>query len=60
MGIPVRALFGKLPNRPNEIWRMVGDNTKARELLGWSASTSLAAGLAPTIDWYRQHTSPGV
>jgi nucleoside-diphosphate-sugar epimerase len=57
MGNPVRALFGKLANRPNEIWRMVGDNTKAKELLGWSPTTSLPAGLTPTIEWYRTQTS---
>jgi nucleoside-diphosphate-sugar epimerase len=59
MGNPVRALFGKLANRPNEIWRMVGDNAKARELLGWSPTTSLASGLAPTIEWYRSAAADG-
>jgi nucleoside-diphosphate-sugar epimerase len=52
MGNPVQALFGALENRPTEIWRMFGDNTKARELLGWSATTSLQDGLGRTIDWY--------
>jgi nucleoside-diphosphate-sugar epimerase len=54
MGNPVEALFGALENRPTEIWRMFGDNTKAKDLLGWSPTTSLSDGLAQTIAWYRQ------
>jgi nucleoside-diphosphate-sugar epimerase len=54
MGNPVHALFGELENRPTEIWRMFGDNTKARELLGWSTTTSLPDGLALTVAWYRE------
>jgi nucleoside-diphosphate-sugar epimerase len=54
MGNPVQALFGALPYRPTEIWRMFGDNSKARELLGWAPTTSLTDGLNRTIDWYRQ------
>jgi len=53
MGNPVQALFGALENRPTEIWRMYGDNTKAGDLLGWSPTTTLAEGLARTIEWYR-------
>jgi nucleoside-diphosphate-sugar epimerase len=53
MGNPVKALFGALDTRPNEIWRMFGDDSKARDLLGWTPTTSLQDGLARTIDWYR-------
>ena len=54
MGDPVPADFGALPDRPTEIWRMCGDNTKARHLLGWSPATSLEDGLRRTIAWYRE------
>jgi nucleoside-diphosphate-sugar epimerase len=54
MGAPVKAEFGALPYRPTEIWHMFSDNTKARELLGWTPRHSLSEGLAKTIDWYRQ------
>jgi nucleoside-diphosphate-sugar epimerase len=55
MGNPVQALFGELEDRPNEIWRMFGDNTKAKELLDWSPRVTLEEGLATTIDWFRTH-----
>jgi nucleoside-diphosphate-sugar epimerase len=54
MGNPVEALFGALDNRPNEIWRMFGDDTKAKDLLGWSPTTSLTDGLERTIAWYQE------
>jgi nucleoside-diphosphate-sugar epimerase len=55
LGNPVHALFGALDYRPNEIWRMFGDNAKARRLLGWVPTTSLTDGLTKTIDWYRRY-----
>lgn len=53
LGRPVEPEFGALPDRPNEIWRMVSDSTKAREHLGWDGGRPLRDGLAATIDWYR-------
>jgi nucleoside-diphosphate-sugar epimerase len=52
MNNPVRALFGELENRPNEIWRMFGDNSKARALLDWSPRVTLEDGLTTTIEWF--------
>jgi UDP-glucose 4-epimerase len=54
MGNPIEAELGALPDRPTEIWSMRSDATKARERLGLPAFRSLAEGLRPTIDWYRQ------
>lgn len=45
--------IGALPYRPTEIWRMSGDNRRAKELLNWSPRISLEKGLTTTIDWYR-------
>ena len=56
---PVKAEFGALPERPTEIWTMRGDNTRARERLGWKPSWSLEEGLAKTIEWYRQEVDSG-
>jgi UDP-glucose 4-epimerase len=56
---PVEAEFGALPDRPTEIWVMRGDNTRARERLGWKPNTSLEEGLAKTIEWYRREVDSG-
>ncbi len=53
LGHPVVAEFGALPDRPTEIWTMRGDNTRARERLGWKPQWSLEEGLSKTIEWYR-------
>ena len=50
---PLEPEFGALPDRPNEIWRMVSDASKARDRIGWDGGRSLRDGLAATIDWYR-------
>lgn len=55
LGNPIEPEFGALPYRPTEIWRMVGDGSRAGELLGWHAGHSLESGLLKTIDWYREH-----
>lgn len=52
MGNPIEPKFGALEHRPNEIWRMYCDSTRARERLGWAPKHSLRDGLAKTIDWY--------
>jgi len=59
MGDPVQALFGALPERPTEIWRMYCDSTRARERLGWAPRHSLEEGLAKTIAWYRTEAEEG-
>lgn len=51
-GVPVEA--GALAGIPGEMWRTSGDPTRARDILGWTAETDLAAGLATTIDWFRR------
>lgn len=37
--------------RASEVERLLSDNTRARQLLGWSPQVSLEDGLARTIDW---------
>ena len=39
--------------RPTEIWTLVGDNSLARETLGWSPEYSLEEGLSLTIEKIR-------
>ncbi len=50
---------GALPYRPNEIWRMYADGSRARELLAWRPGVSLDEGLRLTVDWFRRHGDPG-
>ncbi len=52
-GTDVQPAIGALPYRPNEIWRMYCDATKARDRLGWEPKFSLDEGLSRTIGWYR-------
>jgi NAD dependent epimerase/dehydratase len=40
---------------PSEVWRLVSDNRRARELLGWEPRVSLDDGLSRTIEWIRAH-----
>lgn len=47
--------IGALPYRPNEIWRMYGDSSRARQLLGWRPGISFDAGLEETVAWYRDN-----
>tara|TARA_B100001123_G_scaffold434752_1_gene561886 strand:+ start:17761 stop:18771 length:1011 start_codon:yes stop_codon:yes gene_type:complete len=49
--------IGVLPTRPTEIWRMVSDSTRAREVIGWSPNIDLIEGLEKTIEWYRSFLS---
>ena len=44
-------LFGQVAYRPGENMALYADVTKARELLGWSASVPLESGLQQTIHW---------
>ncbi|HEV2396842.1 MAG TPA: GDP-mannose 4,6-dehydratase, partial [Candidatus Sulfotelmatobacter sp.] len=51
-GSSSRVEIGALSYRPNEIWRMYGDSTRARDLLGWKPSIDLESGLAKTVEWF--------
>jgi dTDP-glucose 4,6-dehydratase len=39
----------------SEVDRLLCDNTKARELLGWQSQVTLREGLERTIDWFESH-----
>ena len=45
--------FGAIPYRPTEIWRMYGDNTKSKEILGWTPRISFEEGLRQSVEWYK-------
>jgi nucleoside-diphosphate-sugar epimerase len=51
--------IGAIPYRPNEIWRMYGDATRANQILGWKPAINLEQGLRLTVDWFRQEIAKG-
>jgi nucleoside-diphosphate-sugar epimerase len=46
--------FGALADRPLER-RRTADLAPARELLGWTPTTSVPTGLSRTVAWFRDH-----
>ncbi len=47
--------IGALAYRPTEIWRMYADNSRAKELLGWSPEVTWEEGIRQTVEWYRHY-----
>jgi len=47
--------FGAIPYRPNEIWDMYCDNSRAKELLHWEPRINLDNGLDLTIEWNKKN-----
>jgi nucleoside-diphosphate-sugar epimerase len=42
--------FGALPYRDNEVWNMLGDNSKIKKQLGFEMKYSLIEGINKTIN----------
>ncbi|MCJ7444967.1 MAG: SDR family NAD(P)-dependent oxidoreductase [Methanotrichaceae archaeon] len=55
MNSEIKPAIGALPYRPGEAWHFYCDNTKAKEILGWTPRISLRDGLERTINWYNEH-----
>lgn len=51
MGNPVKADFGALPTRPDEILEMSANISKAKAILDWRPKIGLEEGLKRTVDW---------
>lgn len=45
----------RLRPEKSEVQRLLSDNSKAQELLGWEPQVSFDEGLGHTIDWVREH-----
>jgi UDP-glucose 4-epimerase len=55
LGLPLRATFvpyEALPGKYQDVRKRIPDTTKARELLGFEATVSLADGLERTLAWH--------
>jgi GDP-L-fucose synthase len=50
-----RGRFTWDASKPNGQPRRAVDASRARAQLGWTARTSLEAGLARTIEWWKSH-----
>jgi UDP-glucose 4-epimerase len=53
-GTHVVPKFGQLPDRPGDR-DLVADPEPALRYLGWSARTSLRAGMERTVEWHARH-----
>ena len=58
VGGDVQPVFGARADRPEER-EPVADVTRTEQLLGWTASTPLDAGLARTVEWFRARHAAG-
>ena len=52
-GAHVNINWGRMAARPWDTNTWLADTSKARRVLKWSASTSLADGIAKTVEWRR-------
>lgn len=57
VGKPLEIEQQDIRMRPgkSEVERLLADNRRAREILGWSPEISLEDGLRRTIEWLREH-----
>lgn len=55
MGNPSELILKTSPARPDEIWKLSGDNAAARRHLNWEPRITLDDGLRSTVEWFRSH-----
>lgn len=50
METEAKIVLGALPYRENEVWEMIGDNSKIKNCIGFEPTTSLEQGMQKVID----------
>jgi len=53
---PVELRFGARPERAVDYPTLSGDPTRARKVLGWSATTELQDGLRRSLEWFAERS----
>jgi nucleoside-diphosphate-sugar epimerase len=53
--LPVETESERLRPESSEVFRLLADNSKAAETLGWQPRFTLKEGLAETIEWVKQN-----
>lgn len=48
-------VWSTIPRRPLDIYTLIGDNSKAKNVLGWTPTVSLEEGLKMTIEGLKQN-----
>ncbi len=58
VGKKARLVKDEKRTRPkkSEVERLLADNSKAKQLLGWSPKVNLDSGLTRTIEWIEEHS----
>ncbi len=54
-GLPINLVPERIRPAKSEVMRLLSDNSKAREQLGWRPTVSLEEGLERTIAWISDH-----
>lgn len=55
---PGRELgFGEIPYRPDQVMHLVADIGRLQRVVGWRPVVSLEAGLAGTVEWFRDFSN---
>jgi len=53
MGSKLEPLWGAVPHRKSEVWKLTADISKAKAKLGWKPKTDIFKdGLEKTVDWF--------
>ena len=53
--MPIEEDVSRIRPEKSEVMRLISDNTKAREICGWSSNYSFEQGLAETIEWIKKN-----
>lgn len=53
--MPIEEDAARVRPEKSEVMRLISDNTKAREICGWSPNYSFEQGLAETIEWIKKN-----